>query len=513
MRILIRTASGAFMQWHQMLCEQLAKRYPHATIDHIHSSPLPPLPGAITALISLEKIIRKQRDHCILDLVEAPAASTSPVSRNDVILDCSGSPLLPDENARECLRPLYDGLPQLEALIGALLEKRLPEISSENAASGQIVSSGKVSAEGFDGVIGGAECVLSRIILLLLRTVTETLEQTPDINASAHTVPSSEKPAKLRSSSVATFAIKNLSNMAVRAIYRLCFYSPHWRVGWRFVEGPGLLERQDLSGPNWHILKCDPALFCADPFPYTWKGKSCIFFELLDHRIGKGTIAGMAVNERGPVGDIFPVIEEPWHLSYPFLIEEDGQLWMMPEASESNSVSLYRCVEFPNKWERHATLIEGIEAADCTIFKHDGLYWMTSVTREGIGGYSDTLTIHYADSLFGPWKEHASQPVLIDVAAARPAGNVVATDGVLWRPLQDCTHGYGKALGIARIDKLTREEFSQTIVATVDSGPAWPGGRIHTLNRAGHIECIDGAIYNPKIGALRKYFRTEADPV
>ena len=81
-----------------------------------------------------------------------------------------------------------------------------------------------------------------------------------------------------------------------------------------------------------------------------------------------------------------------------------------------------------------------------------------------------------------------------------------------WRPLQDCRGGYGNALGIARIDELTRDAFSQTIVATVHSGSQWPGGRLHTLNRCGNLECIDGSIYNPKIGLLRPYFGTQKDP-
>ena len=71
---------------------------------------------------------------------------------------------------------------------------------------------------------------------------------------------------------------------------------------------------------------------------------------------------------------------------------------MIPEASNSGRVILYRCVEFPRRWERAATLLKGIETADATIVQHGGLYYMMSVTREDIGGYSDTLAIHYAPS-------------------------------------------------------------------------------------------------------------------
>ena len=200
---------------------------------------------------------------------------------------------------------------------------------------------------------------------------------------------------------------------------------------------------------------------------------------------------------------MFPVIEEPWHLSYPFLIEHGGELWMIPEGSTSGAVWIYRCVAFPHRWERHGALMQGIEAADCTIVRHDGRFFMTSVTRDGAGGYSDILRIHHAPDLFGPWEEHALRPIMIEACAARPAGAIVARDGVLWRPAQDCRGGYGRALNLVRIDRLTPDDYRQTCMGTVQPGPLFPGERLHTLNRAGRLECIDGAIVNPRLAVLR----------
>ena len=91
----------------------------------------------------------------------------------------------------------------------------------------------------------------------------------------------------------------------------------------------------------------------------TWQGRTFVFFEDLDHRVGKGVISAIAFDGSGPSGPVTPVLEEPWHLSYPFLIEADGELWMIPESSQHGDVALYRCVEFPDKWERHATLLSG----------------------------------------------------------------------------------------------------------------------------------------------------------
>ncbi len=88
------------------------------------------------------------------------------------------------------------------------------------------------------------------------------------------------------------------------------------------------------------------------------------------------------------------MLEEPWHLSYPFLIEHDGDLWMIPESSAHNDVPLYKCVRFPDKWERHSTLLSGFELADATITQHNGLNYMFGAWRDGTAGYSDVLAIY-----------------------------------------------------------------------------------------------------------------------
>ena len=92
-----------------------------------------------------------------------------------------------------------------------------------------------------------------------------------------------------------------------------------------------------------------------------------MFVEDLDHRVGKGIISAVEFDGAGPKAEVFPVLEEPWHLSYPFLIEHDGDLWMIPESSQRRDVALYKCVRFPDKWERHSTLLSGFELADATI--------------------------------------------------------------------------------------------------------------------------------------------------
>jgi len=42
-------------------------------------------------------------------------------------------------------------------------------------------------------------------------------------------------------------------------------------------------------------------------------------------------------------------------------------------------------------------------------------------------------------------------------------------------------------------EPLDDEGFAQQVETLLRPGPLWPGRRLHTLNRAGVLECIDGS--------------------
>jgi hypothetical protein len=502
MRIEIEFDRAGGRRFHRLMRDRLARRFPNADVAlrPVEGATRPP--GAVAALLSIERMILRRSRETICDPLPAREFGAPASSAADVVVDLSGRPIATAGSALT-LRPLYDGQASESAIIGALVGGRAPHVAIENVSTRQIVCAGVPSLEAADGLTGGMEAVYSRLMALIEQAI-----HSPEKSLARpqHTA--------LAASflDVARFGTMGQIAQLARRLYHLCCYAPHWRVGWRFNDGPGVLELGNLKGPKWNVLKDSGDNCFADPFPITWRGRSCLFFEELDHRVGKGVISALEFGPDGPVGEVVQVIEEPWHLSYPFLIEAEGQLWMVPESSRSGQVTLYRCVDFPGKWERCAALLEGIEAADATIFEHDGLFYMMSAVREDLGGYSDTLAIHYAPRLFGPWREHAQRPVLIEAGAARPAGAVVKKSGALWRPVQDCTDGYGRALRLARIDRIDPQGFEQTFTARIGSGPLWPGGRLHTLNRFGSLECIDGVAFNPKLGLIRPLVASYLEP-
>jgi hypothetical protein len=503
MQIVVEVGAGGARRFHRLLRDRLARRFPQSAASLRLVEGSTPLPGAVAALLAFERMVFRRSRETLCDPLssDSEAGATYPAAA-DIVVDLSGRAAA-KAGAGLTLRPLYDGEASERTMIGALIGGRAPEVAIENVATGQIVCAGLPSLEAADGLTGGVEAVYSRVMILL--------EQA--IRAPEQSLPRTQRVALAASSlAIARRGARSLVSDAIRKVYHLCCYAPHWRVGWRLHEGPGVMELGYLKGPKWNVLADPGHRFYADPFPIVRNGRTYLFFADLDHRVGKGIISALEFGPDGPIGEVFPVIEEPWHLSYPCLIEAEEQLWMVPESSKSGQVTLYRCIDFPRKWERCAALVEGVEAADATIFAHDGLFYMMSVVREDIGGYSDTLAIHHARRLMGPWTEHALRPALVDAGAARPAGAIVRKEGALWRPVQDCTHGYGHSLRLARIDRLDTQNFAQTFTAEIHSSPLWPGGRIHTLNRYGALEVIDGVSINPKLGALRALVASHLEP-
>jgi len=472
---------------HAVIAQRLADEAGIDVSISLNASPQG-LPTSVELLLRLERLLTRgcgelgeTRTVAQLDL---PYASNHEAT--DLTIDLSGGG---STHAGRTLRVLYDGVAGETGLMGALFAGRMPTIEFDDVATGAVIARGVPCADNAGSIHGALEAVLARLGTMIVATVRGwgTLTQRP-----AEMV----NPARARD--LAAFEIKALAHSAIRRIYHLCCYAPHWRVCWRFVDGPGLWDSGTLAGTSWGVIPDPGFRFYADPFPFSHDGRTWVFVEDLDHRTNKGIISVVPFDERGPTGAARPVLEEPWHLSYPFVFERDGQVWMIPESSANRSVTLYRAERLPDRWVREADLLTDIAASDATIVEREGRLWMFAATRDGAGSWSDTLSIFSADKLFGPWLPHAGNPIMIDGGSARPAGQFVERNGSLWRPVQDCSGGYGTGIGLVEVLQLDLERYAQKLHTIIRPGPEWPGRRFHTLNRAGKLECVDGAAHSPR---------------
>lgn len=239
--------------------------------------------------------------------------------------------------------------------------------------------------------------------------------------------------------------------------------------------------------------------FWADPFVIKKNGKYYIFLEELLYKTNKGHIAVMEMDEKGKYTEPQTVLKRDYHLSYPFLIEDADELYMMPETMENNSIELYKCMDFPLKWEFEKTLIPDVQAVDATILKKDDTYWLfANVKAHPAASPHDELCLFYADSLKGDWTAHPQNPIVSDVKTARPAGKIFEHKGKLYRPAQNCSKHYGYGMQICEIKTLNKEQYEEINVQSIY--PNWAKDLIstHTLNNADGLTIIDALIRRRK---------------
>jgi len=286
--------------------------------------------------------------------------------------------------------------------------------------------------------------------------------------------------------------MSKLRQFVAEHVYARIFRSPHWRVGWRSLNGPDLWDTQSLQGTHWNYLPDPRNRFFADPMAIEHEGRVVLFVEDFDHSCQKGVISAVEFGSKGPLGPLQPVLEEQWHLSYPFVMEIDGEVWMIPESSANREVAIYRADPFPSKWVKEATLLRDVPANDATVLLHEGRYWLFTTIETSSHASSD-LHIFSAPQIFGPWLPHPKNPVLRDPKCARSAGAIVKRRDSLWRPVQDCSHHYGAAVGLAEIIRLDCCQYQQVVRNVIAPCREWPGRRLHTLTQAGGFEFIDGS--------------------
>lgn len=405
----------------------------------------------------------------------------------DLVLDLAGG--LGSQQGARTWRLAFNGLSGEGALLSLLIggESPVAEVLEQQS----VIVVGRLGTE-FNGILlASFEDALARTITLILAAFAGAASsKLPTIAADAAP---ENVPIAVSASVLTVQAVKELTQWILKTTYHLCFNSPHWRVGWRKFTGPDTIDLGVHPVSGWQDLPDDGTRFYADPFPIHYQNEVTLFVEDFEHKTAKGIISAISFGPQGPVGRPEPVLELPYHLSYPFIFVQEDQAWMIPESTASNTIDLFRATKYPGGWVKESTLVSSVVASDPTLLCHAGRWWLFATVRDGGGAFSDALHIWSASDFRGPWIPHPRNPVLIDIASARPAGRIVSRNGKLFRPVQDCRRGYGHALGIARILTLDPQHFEQTVDSVLRTGPAWLGRRVHTLNSAGGFEFIDGS--------------------
>jgi hypothetical protein len=262
------------------------------------------------------------------------------------------------------------------------------------------------------------------------------------------------------------------------------FYFRQWQLAYS-------ASGERLSQDNMTRLAPGHKGFWADPFVLKRNGGTYIFFEEMPEGESRGRIVCVEITADGRASKPRTVLEREFHLSYPFLFEYDDGLFMIPESGAAERIEVFRCVSFPDKWESHAVILEGVRAFDPTIIEVDGLWWMFATIQHNGNSTDDELHLFYSDDPFGNWRSHPNNPVSVDVRSARPAGALYWEDGALIRPAQDCSVRYGYALSIQKILRMNTLEYEEETVNQVLPDWAPNGVGTHTLNHVDGFTVYD----------------------
>jgi hypothetical protein len=249
----------------------------------------------------------------------------------------------------------------------------------------------------------------------------------------------------------------------------------------------------DRTFYNFKLIVPPIDRFWADPFPIEYAGRYYVFFEEYLYKTRRGHISVFPLTEEGGIGTAQVALQTPHHLSYPNVFAWRGEVYMLPEAADSGRVQLYRCAEFPSRWEAAGVPLEATAGADPTIAKIGDRWWLfLTLARPGTDSWDDELHLYFAETPLGPWTPHPRNPIKSDVRGARPAGRVFEYRGEFYRPAQVCAPRYGYGMTIHRITRIDERAFEEIPAATIR--PEWlPGLRgTHTINAVGDLTVIDG---------------------
>jgi hypothetical protein len=277
--------------------------------------------------------------------------------------------------------------------------------------------------------------------------------------------PLSETKAQVqhvRASDVLRYGLRTTARSLGKAVRRYSGQEFNWQVAFL---------REGWSNSNFErgrIIPNPEGTFLADPFTLNVGGIDYLFVEEFPFETRKGVISAYRI-EGEEVERIGVVLEEPHHLSFPFVFQHGDEIYMVPESGANRAVTLYKSVNFPTEWSAVKVLMADVPAVDTILFRKKSLWWMlTTIQGEGPGLNNAELHAFYARDLLGEWIPHKQNPIVMDASKGRNGGFLRQKDGTPCRVAQVPGFTfYGAGSAVYRIDELSPEVYRESLIKEV----------------------------------------------
>ena len=229
---------------------------------------------------------------------------------------------------------------------------------------------------------------------------------------------------------------------------------------------------QDLNFNNSINISNLKNRYFADPFVVYRENKHFIFVEDYSYKNKKGTISVIQIDENDNQKLYENIIDERFHLSFPYVFEHKNNYYMIPETSENNCIKLYKCKNFPNEWEFCHNLISDIQCVDTIMININEKYFL--ITSQGTKDeFSSRLNIFYSeDPLSTNWVPHKLNPIYFNINEGRNGG-LIRNKNNIYRVSQKFginylgDNQYGNEISIRSVENITSEDFKEIIIKNI----------------------------------------------
>ncbi|MGI6140544.1 MAG: glycosyltransferase [Caldicoprobacterales bacterium] len=231
----------------------------------------------------------------------------------------------------------------------------------------------------------------------------------------------------------------------------------------RFFADPFLLWQDDI---NYHIL--------AEEFIF-WEGKGKITLLTADKK-------SFSLKEKQTI------IEEPYHLSYPFC-EEGGKTVLVESCAAGKSFEYHLSEDRRTVLKKE--LVANVGLIDQTKLKKDGIEWLFATDASSPLSKLNLFYRYTPAQCFIPIE---SNPIKNDIRTARPAGRFFSYDNKLIRPVQDSENRYGYCIRLMEVLNLDMRGIAEREIACIKSENNPPFNEtFHTFNVYENFVIVDGS--------------------
>ncbi len=257
-------------------------------------------------------------------------------------------------------------------------------------------------------------------------------------------------------------------------------------------SGHELYREDHAKNKKFVVLPHSEDYWYADPLMWEQDGKEVVFLERVDRKTGIGCIACADITD-GSWKEPVPVIEEPYHMSFPMCFYWGNELYMIPETEMNQSINLYRCTEFPYQWEKAGEFMKGWHLVDSVVWSKDEN--RVQILASEYDPENDFYTRYHAYELHrrGDQIENADLGRISDsyTLMSRMAGPVIEEDIPL-APIQRSTSGiYGYSVQFRKKDKKVPGEQIKELLPTDFHNMGHKLLGVHTYSQSTHYEMID----------------------